>query len=113
MTIEDAPVATRERRLGTPERALPVKRSVTVEDDAMGVSGDATSRTFGDEAMLDSVNIMSGMDAEIMSSVIIGVDLTEVYSPARVNEVAAKCGLHAGPSLDLTNGTSRRASIAI
>ena len=39
-----------------------------------------------------------------MSSVILGVDITEVYSPERVAKVAKKFGLVAGSSMDLTNG---------
>ena len=33
-----------------------------------------------------------------------GVDITEVYSPERVNEVARRWGLRPGSSMDLTNG---------
>ncbi len=34
----------------------------------------------------------------------LGVDITEIYSPERVAKVAAKFGLRAGSSFDLTNG---------
>ena len=39
-----------------------------------------------------------------MTKLIMGVDITEVYSPERVNKTAAKYGLKPGSSLDLTNG---------
>ena len=41
------------------------------------------------EAMLDSVNNMSEIGARILSSVILGVDVTEVYSLVRVAAVAS------------------------
>ena len=44
------------------------------------------------------------VDDHIIASVILGVDITEVYSPERVNEVAKRQGLVLGSSLDLTNG---------
>ena len=43
-------------------------------------------------------------DKRIVASVILGVDITEVYSPERVNQVAKRWGLTPGSSLDLTNG---------
>ena len=44
------------------------------------------------------------IDKHIISSFILGVDITEIYSPARVNEVARRWGLKPGSSMDLTNG---------
>ena len=39
-----------------------------------------------------------------MASAILGVDVTEIYSPVRVAAVAAKFGMKPGSSFDLTNG---------
>ena len=47
---------------------------------------------------------MTEIDRNIMASVILGVGVTEVYSPERVAKVAAKFGLRAGSSFDLTHG---------
>ena len=44
------------------------------------------------------------VDNHIIASAILGVDITEVYSPERVNEVAKRHGLVPGSSLALTNG---------
>ena len=44
------------------------------------------------------------IDNHIIASAILGVDITEVYSPERVNEVAKRQDLVPGSSLDLTNG---------
>ena len=78
------------------------------EDTSMGVDeGSKVRRTSGDDdgdAMLSVACGMDDVDARILSSVILGVDLTEVYSPVRVAAVAAKFGLRPGSSLDLTNG---------
>ena len=49
-------------------------------------------------------NAISEVDRHILRSVILGVDLTEIYSPVRVAAVASKFGLRAGTSFDLTNG---------
>ena len=43
-------------------------------------------------------------DLEIMTKLLMNVDITEVYSPERVNKIAAKYKLKPGCSLDLTNG---------
>ena len=47
---------------------------------------------------------ISEIDRQILRGVILGVDLTEVYSPVRVAAVASKFGLKVGTSFDLTNG---------
>ena len=44
------------------------------------------------------------VDGKIQSTAILGVDVTEVYSPERVARVAKRFGLTAGSSMDLTNG---------
>ena len=43
-------------------------------------------------------------DRKVVASVIRGVDITEIYSPQRVNQLASKMGLVPGHSLELTNG---------
>ena len=73
-------------------------------DDPPGGSGSPLQEWYnsadGDQAMgsLDEV------DKRILASAILNVDITEVYSPTRVNQVAAKFGLTSGSSFDLTNG---------
>ena len=47
---------------------------------------------------------LTATDRKLLASLILGVDVTEVFSPKRVNELAAKFGLTPGSSLDLTNG---------
>ena len=54
-----------------------------------------------DDEMLDS---MTEIDRKILAAAILGVDITEIYSPERVAKVAAKFCLRAGSSFDLTNG---------
>ena len=46
-----------------------------------------------DDDMLDS---MPEIDRDILAAAILGVDITEVYSPERVARVAAEFGLRAG-----------------
>ena len=91
--MEDAPATITERRVKTPERAPPTKRTADAEDVGMGVTNEFKSRktSSGDDgdAMVGSVCDMDDVDARILSSVILGVDLTEVYSPVRIAAVAA------------------------
>ena len=46
---------------------------------------------------------MTEIDRKILAAAILGVDVTEVYSPERVAKNAAGFGLRAGSSFDLTN----------
>ena len=50
---------------------------------------------------IDSIELV---DRKIIAATIVGVDITEVYSPERVAEVAKRYGLVAGSSTDLTAG---------
>ena len=47
---------------------------------------------------------LSDVDKRILASLILSVDITEVFSPVRVNKLAARFGLTPGASMDLTNG---------
>ena len=79
--------------VGSPEYA-PTSPAMSTEQD--GPSNDA---------MIDSIfDALNEEDKKIVASVIRGVDVTEIYSPARVNKLAAKMGLVPGHSLDLTSG---------
>ena len=54
------------------------------------------------------------IDRRILASVIMSVDVTEVFSPARVNKLAAKFGLLPGASLAIrTVGTPASPRIGI
>ena len=50
------------------------------------------------------IGMLDDVDRKILSASILGVDITEVYSPERVARVAKKFGLVSGSSMDLTNG---------
>ena len=54
-----------------------------------------------DEQLLDSLNTV---DRRIMAATLMGVDITEVFSPERVAQVARRFSLVAGTSFDLTHG---------
>ena len=47
---------------------------------------------------------LSDEERGMVASILKGIDVTEIYSPARVNQLALKFGLAPGHSLDLTNG---------
>ena len=51
-----------------------------------------------------SMDSLDEIDRQIFASMIMSVDVTEVFSPARVNRLVAIFGLVPGASLDLTNG---------
>ena len=127
--LEDTEPRATDIRLGTPDRAPPTKRVGEAEDEDMGTGAKSRRIDKPDiEGMLDSMNCpfdhpgrgcsiplngkvgkveedaMSEEDRNILKSVILGVDITEVYSPVRVAAVAGKFGLTGGTSFDLTNG---------
>ena len=51
-----------------------------------------------------NLDMLDDTDKKILSAAIMGVDITEIYSPERVAKVAKKFGLVSGSSMDLTNG---------
>ena len=65
---------------------------------------DAKQRKIEDEDMDSIMKGMNEIDRKIVVSFILGVDVTEVFSPERVAKVAQRIGLTAGSSFDLTNG---------
>ena len=121
------------RRFKTPERSKPTKRRSDEEDEGTGhmrrridspqnnamkdgnaednqASMDADSPlrqwyTEGEPERADSsMGGLSEVDQKILASIIWGVDITEIDSPSRVNELAGKFGLVPGSSLDLRTG---------
>ena len=73
-------------------------------EEGEGMSPDSqpdTKLRTPDDEMLDH---MTEIDRNILAAEILGLDITEVYSPERVAKVAQRFGLRAGSSLDLTNG---------
>ena len=107
--LEDGIARGRDVRMNTPESAPPVKRRA--DEDGMPVdeeslkarrltddSGMGMSSTQREKAMSEEE------DRKILASMLLGVDITEVYSPERIARVATELGLVAGSSMDLTNG---------
>ena len=127
--FEDSNRLSSDTRMGTPDRNPPVKRRGDpdemeedfknrrvapdrvnkrisdpddMDDDGIKRSRpEGTSPTRIDDEMLGNLD---AIDRKILASVILGVDITEVYSPDRVAKVARSFGLVAGSSFDLTNG---------
>ena len=73
-------------------------------DAAADNDGATTCSMASDEDASQMMDSLDEIDRRILASVIMSVDVTEVFSPARVNKLAAKFGLLPGASLDLTNG---------
>ena len=102
----------------TPERAAAEKRSIDYSrdvgrsrrgldetgDNALDNDGATTCSMVSDEEVDQNMDSLDEVDRRILASIIMSVDVTEVFSPARVNKLAAKSGLLPGASLDLTNG---------
>ena len=53
---------------------------------------------------IEKINAVDKEDLKIMTMGILGMDVTEIYSPERVNKVCERYGLTKGSSMDLTNG---------
>ena len=108
--LEDRARTRTETRLRTPERA-PATRRVSTDEGPLPypktrrLSEDAMETEVDDSALMEaSIDALSAQDILILDKIVKGADIMEVFSPARVNELAVKFGLIAGASLDLTNG---------
>ena len=105
-------------RVTTPECPAAVRRPVEydrdvgksrrrIEDDgdaAADNDGATTCSMASDEDADQMMDSLDEIDRRILASVIMNVDVTQVFSPSSVNKLAAKFGLLPGASLDLTNG---------
>ena len=95
-------------RMNTPERAPPVKRRA--DEDGMPVDEESLkARRLADDSGMSMSSTqmekdMSEEDRKILASMLLGVDITEVYLPERIARVAMEFGLVAVSSMDLTNG---------
>ena len=78
--------------LGSRSRAGPIPAS------------EGTGSMDSDEIADIEISSLNIIDRKIIAAAILGVDITEVYSPERVAQVAGKYGLTAGTSMDLTTG---------
>ena len=77
-----------------------------IDGASMDVGVDSAGATGSSDGAIDIDAIFDDSSTEerrIVASVVRGVDVTEIYSPARVNKLATKMGLVPGHSLDLTN----------
>ena len=92
--LESGDARSIARRVVTPERKPPQKRQGGDDDDD---AQPTKALRYGD-AMFDA------MDLKIMSAVLRGVDITEVYSPQRVAQPCEAFGLQWGSSFGLTTG---------
>ena len=74
-------------------------------DPGASSSGQVPLNGQEDENSMDAVfDAFTWEEKGIIASALKGVDVTEFYSPQRVNKLAANMGLVPGHSLDLTNG---------
>ena len=111
-TLEELADSKTERRARTPERPPAVKRRSQAEDDSMG--DENKHRRIQDDATMSALNSVGEIedmseglneeDRKILAAVILGVDVTEIYSPVRVAAMAEKFGMKPGSSFDLTTG---------
>ena len=88
-----------EEKFGRFERS----RTVSMETD-VNTANMATGQDDDFEAQMQNLDSMELVDRKIIAATILGVDITEVYSPERVAKVAKRYGLVAGSSMDLTTG---------
>ena len=96
--LEETEVRDRDVRIRTPERAPATKRTVSHAEEDVDMGEEHKHRRLN----LDEE--MSSIDKRILALSIHGVDVSEIFSPERVATTAAKSGLRAGSSFDLTNG---------
>ena len=58
------------------------------------------SRRLNDDETMSALSKIDTVDATIIRAAILGVDITEMYSPVRIAGIAAKYGLVAGDSFE-------------
>ena len=115
LEFEDANARASDARFTTPERNPPTRRysgEADREDPSKARRVEAGNvemkNDVADGMNLDSMQVdaleLNVVDQLIIGKAIQGSDVLELYSPVRVNAVAAKFGLVPGMSLDLTNG---------
>ena len=104
-------------RVMTPEPPAAEKRSIEYSrdvgrsrrrvddtgDSAADYDGATTCSMASDEDVVQSMDSIDEIDRWILASVIMSVDVTWAFSPARVNKLAAKFRLVPGASLVLAN----------
>ena len=79
------------------------------QDQDAAAEGEAMRDGLGDwydsnEGNPDAMSSLSNEERNILAAIIRGVDVTEVFSPERVNKLASRFGLVPGASMDLTTG---------
>ena len=96
----------REKRKSDEMSDGPATKVTRVEsaDQQMAAGDDGDCDGTGDVDDNPMVGIMDHADRKILSAVIRGVDITEVYSPERVGKVWRKYGLMTGQAMDLLTG---------
>ena len=114
LELEDANARRSDARYMTPERNPPVRRQSgevdrddpsktrRLDDENVEMNDDAGGMNL--DSMQSEVLGLNAVDHLIIGKALQGSDVLELYSPVRVNAVAAKFGLVPGMSLDLTNG---------
>ena len=121
--LQDVVPQSSEGRVAAPERT-PARRRLRPLRNPMSKSGDSppsnpreakTARTQDDDEMtsrMEELNILEeqirkeklSMDTRILAMIISNVDVTEVFSPARITEMAESMGLIGGIAVDLKTG---------
>ena len=82
------------------DEGMPVDSGATSSREPMATAAADHAGTSADVSM----DLLDEDDRRILASVILNVDVTEVFSPERNNKLARKFGLTPGASMDLTNG---------
>ena len=77
------------------KKPRPRSPTVSYRTDAESVGSNMDDRNLD---MLDDI------DKKVLSAAIMGVDITEIHSPERVDKAAKKFGIVSGSSMDLANG---------
>jgi len=106
MEVQNEEEAIRKRKHTERRGEEKEKQRRTME--AQGEKRKAEEQSMGGEDEQRNIfDAGTARDREInrlLSRALSGVDITEVYSPERVNQMARRMGLMAGMSMDLVNG---------
>ena len=104
--LQSRPITPRDRSVRMEPRAPAVQRPASGSNPASPVRPSKKAREEPDDLMsiVNSMNSIAEVDKRIVAKVLMGVSITEVFSPARVTEACKRFGMTPGDAYDIRSG---------
>ena len=104
--LQSRPITPRDRSVRMEPRAPAVHRPAPGSNPASPTRPSKKAREQPDDLMsiVNSMRSIGETDKKIVASVLMGVSITEVFSPARVTEACKRFGMTPGDAYDIRSG---------